>query len=71
MWWSLAGQEESTCDFEQARDIVFGDKMWAVAIAEGHVIKSYEELVQMATQDEHKDKEVLNVTLLVPAIGGG
>ena len=71
-WWSLGSQEEeTTCDFEQAKDIVFGNRMWAVALAEGQVINSYEELVQLAAQDQHKDKEVLNVMLIVPAIGGG
>ena len=74
-WWSLDGlEEETTCDFEQAKDIVFGSqssRMWAIALAEGQTINSYEELVQVATQDQHKDKETLNVALIVMEIGGG
>ena len=71
-WWSLEGEEEMTCDFEQAKDIIFGNSStWAVATAEGQAINSYEELLQLATQDQHKDKEILNVMLLVPLIGGG
>ena len=71
-WWSLGNpEEETTCDFEQAKDIVFGNRMWTLALAEGEMISSYEELVKLAAQDKHKDKEVINVTLLVPVIGGG
>jgi len=74
-WWSLVSEEEeTTCDFEQAKDIVFGSRssrMWAFALAEGEMINSYEELIQLAAQDQHKNKEVLNVTLIVPVIGGG
>ena len=74
-WWSLDGMEwETTCDFEQAKDIIFsaeGSSKWSLATAEGQVINSYEELVQLANQDEHKDKDKLNVTLIVAMIGGG
>ena len=74
-WWSLDSQgKEINCDFEQAKDIVFGSpgsRLWAVALAEGQAINSYEELVQLAAQDEHKDKEMLNVVLIVSVIGGG
>jgi len=70
-WWSLEGQQEETCAFEQAKDIIFGNRAWSIALAEGEMIKSYEELVQLAALDQHKDKEVLNVTLIVPVIGGG
>ena len=71
-WWSLAGEgEETICDFEQAEDIVFSKGTWGIAFAEGEMVRSYEELVQLAAQDQHKDKGMLNVTLLVPEIGGG
>ena len=71
-WWSLGcAEEEITCDFEQARDIVFGDSPAALIFAEGEMINSYEELTRLAAQDQHKDKEILNVTLLMKEIGGG
>ncbi len=71
-WQTTESQERETiCDFEQARGIVFGSWSWAFIVAEGKLIRSYEELVQLATQDEHKDKEILNVMLIDPAIGGG
>jgi hypothetical protein len=71
-WWSLGSQdEETTCDFEEAKDVIFGNSNWVLAFAEGEMISSYEELVKLAAQDRYKDKEVLNVTLIIPAIGGG
>jgi len=71
-WWSLGcAEEETTCDFEQARDIVFGKSPATLVFAEGEMVNSYEELAQVAAQDQHKDKEMLNVTLLVAEIGGG
>jgi len=71
-WWSLGcAEEETTCDLEQARDIVFGKNTATLVFAEGEMINSYEELVQVAAQEQHKDKETLNVSLLVAAIGGG
>ena len=71
-WWSLGTQEEEmTCEFEQAKEVIFGNQTWILAFAEGEMINSYDDLVKLATREEHKDKEVLNITLLVPGIGGG
>ena len=71
-WWSLEAKEEIIIEFEQAKDEIFGNSdKWAVATAEGQAINSYEDLLQVAMQDKNKDKEVLNVMLLVPLIGGG
>lgn len=71
-WWSLGcAEEETTCDFEQAKDIVFGKNTTTLVFAEGEMIDSYEELAQLAAQNQHKAKETLNVTLLVAGIGGG
>jgi len=69
-WWSLGGgQEETICSLEEAKEIIFGDRAWTIALAGGEMVSSYEELVQAA--DQHKDKEVLDVTLIVPVISGG
>lgn len=71
-WWSLGTQDEDmTCEFEQAKEVIFGNKNWILAFAEGEMITSYDDLVKLAAREEYKDKEVLNVTLLVPGIGGG
>ena len=59
-------------DMEQAKDSLFRSSDIPMnVIVEGQLIHSYEELVQLAAQDEHKNKEMLNVMLIDPAIGGG
>jgi len=71
-WWSLGcAEEETTCDFEQAKDVVFGKSPATLIFVEGEMVNSYEELTRVAAQHQHKDKEMLNVTLLVAEIGGG
>ena len=59
------------CSFEQARNIVFGGRAWALAFAEGEMINSYEELVQLAGLEQHKGKKFLNIALVVMDIDGG
>ena len=53
------------------KDVLFSQGGEDIIVAEGQVIKSYEELVQLATQDSYKDKEFLEVWLLAVEIGGG
>ena len=62
---------EEIRDFEQAKDVLFSQGGEDIVVAEGQVIKSYEELVQLATQDSYEDKEFLEVWLLAVEIGGG
>ena len=67
--------EERVCDLEQARDILlpyWPSEHWAGALVgvEGQLIHSYEELVQLATQDNYKDREFLEVGLYTQAGGG-
>ena len=62
---------EEIRDFEQAKDVLFSQGGEDIVVAEGQVIKSYEELVQLAAQDSYKDKEFLEVWLLAVEIGGG
>jgi len=61
---------EEIHDFEQAKYFLFGYGPNTFVIVEGRVINSYQELIQLATQDYCKDKEFLEV-ILEPAIGGG
>jgi hypothetical protein len=62
---------EEIRDFEQAKYFLFGGGSGALVLVEGRVIRSYEELVQLAAQDCYKDKELLEVVLTPPLIGGG
>ena len=67
--------EERICDFEQARDFLanyWHSEHWAGALVgvDGQLIHSYEELVQLATQDCYKDKELIEVGIY-PQAGGG
>ncbi len=59
---------EEIRDFEQGKYLPFCEHICIVV--EGEVILSYEQLVQLAAQDEYKDKEFLEVELL-PLTGGG
>jgi len=62
---------EETHDLEQARHLLFSRGVEMLVIAEGQVVSSYEELVQLAAQDAYKDKESLEVVMtpLWPAGG--
>ena len=40
-------------------------------MVEGSLVRSYEELVQLASQDDYQDKEFLEVELLLTSIVGG
>jgi len=47
-----------------------GDEGGILVVVEGQVISSYEELAQLASRDDYKDREFLEVVLL-PAISSG
>ena len=72
-WWSAGYEEdETTCNFEQARDIIFGQGLDVLVFVGGQMIASYEELVQLAAQNQStEDKEVIEVLLVPTAIPGG
>jgi len=57
------GQEKAKYRFSYGGDVV--------VMVEGHLVRSYEELVQFASQDDQKDKEFLEVELLPIAVVGG
>ena len=58
-----------SCEFDQARYFPFNQPD-LVIVAEGQVIRSYEDLLQLAKVDEHKDKEFLEVSFLPIIVGG-
>ncbi len=61
---------EDICDLEQAR-YRFNFNSGAVILVEGQTVKSYEELVQIASKDVYKDREFLQVDLLTELASGG
>lgn len=61
---------EDICELEQAK-YRFNYGSGVVVLVEGISVKSHEELAQLAIQEEHKDKEFLEVVLVVDLIGGG
>ena len=61
---------EDICDLEQAR-YRFNFTSGAVVLIEGKSVTSYEELLQVATSDEYKDREYLDAALLTDLASGG
>lgn len=55
-------------DFEQAPYFLFN--YGVIVLVEGTLIKSYEELVQLASQDSYRDRDVLNVQMETVVEGG-
>jgi len=67
-WW---GRWERVIDFEQAKSLLpFGHYEGVRILVEGQAVNSYEELVQLAAQDCHKDKELLELAVIMPVSGG-
>ena len=60
---------EETYDFEQAKSFPY-DHIGTLILVENQVINSYDELVQLASQDYCRDKEFLEV-IMAPLIGAG
>ena len=66
----LGDTGEDICELEQAKyRFTYGQE--GMVVVEGQVVNSYEELVQLASRDDYKDKEFLEVELLPALIGGG
>ena len=61
---------EDICELEQAKyRLNYGGEV--VVMVEGLVVTSHEELVQLATQDNYRNREFLEVVLIPELIGGG
>jgi len=61
--------EQESCEFDQARYFPYNQPD-LVIVAEGRVIRSYEDLLQLAKVEEHKSKEFLEVSFLPIIVGG-
>ena len=65
-------QKNKLLDLEQAKNFLYSSKdSQASVFVEGQAIYSYEELVRLANQDCHKDKEFLTVKLAAFVLGAG
>ena len=57
-----SGNEPDICDLEQAKNrFDYGSE--TIVLVEGQVVNSHEELIELASQDQYKDKEFLEVVL--------
>ena len=66
---SIDGQlSQEFLDFEQAPYFLFNYDV--IVAVEGEVIKSYEELVKLASRDRFKDREFLDVQIETIIAGG-
>ena len=66
--WVDAQPSQEMIDFEQAPYFLFNYDV--IVAVEGEVIYSYEDLVQLASQDRFKDREFLEVQLETIVAGG-
>jgi len=69
--WFLDSSSEETINLEQAKYCLpLGPPYNLLVIFDGQRINSYEELVQLASQDCYEGKEFLEVVVLRPSGGG-
>ena len=63
--------DEEIVDLEQARYRFHFSGDMVVLMIDGQAPQTYEELVQMVSQDKYKDKEFIDAEMLVEAATGG
>lgn len=66
--WIDGHASQEVLDFEQAPYFLFNYDV--IVAVEGEVIKSYEELVQLASRDSYRDRAFLEVQLETVIVGG-
>ncbi|TET26006.1 MAG: hypothetical protein E3J67_02590 [Dehalococcoidia bacterium] len=65
-----ADPAEDIFELEEAKHrFTYSDEV--MVVVEKRLVKSHEELIQLARRDEYKDKEFLEVELVPVIIGGG
>jgi hypothetical protein len=69
--WFVEPFRETTINFEEAKySLPFGPPYNLQIVLDGQLIYSYDELLQLATAAQNKDKQVLEIVVLSP-VGGG
>jgi len=66
--WIDGQPDRDIFQFEQARNFFFSHDV--LVVVEGTIVRSYEELMELAAGAEHRDKEFLEVRMET-IIGGG
>ena len=66
--WIDGQADRDIFQFEQARNLFFSYDV--MVVVEGTIVRSYEELMELAAGAEHRDKEFLEVRMET-IIGGG
>jgi hypothetical protein len=56
----------NVCELEQAKHLNYKE----IVLVDGRRVRSYDELMQLVTQDNYKTKEFIEV-VLIPSIAGG
>jgi hypothetical protein len=59
---------EDLCDIEQARYIL--DFETRIVVLDGQKVKSYADLVQLASQSKYRGKQSIEVVVLPTLVGG-
>jgi diphthamide biosynthesis methyltransferase len=62
-------KEEQIVNIEEAKNWDFGDPH-ALVVVECHLIRCYDELLEIAFSDNLKDKEIIDIDLLMMVTGG-
>ncbi|MFC2007239.1 hypothetical protein ACFLVB_01390 [Chloroflexota bacterium] len=65
---TLRNEPEEIRDLEQGKELPFCEHL--IIVVENHPINSYEELVQLATRENYRDKEFLVVKIFDIIYGG-
>jgi len=69
--WFVEPFRETTIDFEKAKySLPFGPPYNLSIIFDGQVINSYDELVELTNKEHNRDKEFLEVVVVIPRGGG-
>ena len=66
--WMDGQASQEMIDFEQAPHLLFNYDV--VVAVEGEIIRSYDELVQMASEDRFRDRDFLEVHMETMISGG-
>ena len=64
----FGNQSDDVCELEQANYLWNFDG--GIILVEGRKVHSHDDLVQLATQDNYKNKEFIEVNLILPFLGG-